>query len=292
MFGECHAHIFMNGRNYSAAVAEHKKEPNESRIREYLQAYQDAGVSFVRDGGDHFGATVLARTLAEEYGIDYRTPVFAIHRTGHYGGIVGREAQSLREVHALVREVRAHQGDFIKIMVSGIMDYAAYGKLSEEPPEKDWIAQTIHIAHEEGFAVMAHANGRDAVLAAAEAGADSIEHGNYIDGDCLQAMKEHGCIWVPTIATTGNLIGCGRYDDGILQKIYDAQSENLRSARELGVTLALGSDAGAYMVPHGAGIASEYAVFRNIFADVPAAALEDSLLAGERRIAEIFRYRA
>ena len=28
---------------------------------------------------------LLAARLAPEYGIDYRTPVFAIHKNGHYG---------------------------------------------------------------------------------------------------------------------------------------------------------------------------------------------------------------
>ena len=80
-----------------------------------------------------------------------------------------------------MQEVRRERGDFVKIMVSGIMEYSGFGVLSEETLEREWISEMIHIAHEEGFAVMAHANGADAVLAAVEAGADSIEHGNYID---------------------------------------------------------------------------------------------------------------
>ena len=57
------------------------------------------------------------------------------------------------------------------------------------------------------MAVMVHGNGRDAVLAAVEAGADSIEHGNYIDTECLDAMAESDCVWVPTIVTTGASVG-------------------------------------------------------------------------------------
>ena len=37
--------------------------------------------------------------LAPKYGIDYRTPVFAIHKNGHYGSIVGRGFDDLKEFH-------------------------------------------------------------------------------------------------------------------------------------------------------------------------------------------------
>ena len=73
---ECHAHIFMEGVDYKKAAAAHENGPREDLIREHLAAYQKAGISYVRDGGDPYGAGVLARSLAPEYGITYRTPVF------------------------------------------------------------------------------------------------------------------------------------------------------------------------------------------------------------------------
>lgn len=291
MFGECHGHIFMNGTDYRQAVKDHRDAPNEALVREHLAAYREAGVSYVRDGGDHFGASVLAREIAGEYGIEYRTPVFAVHREGHYGGIVGKSAADLAEYRALLEGVKRQRGDFVKIMVSGIMDYGAFGKLSEPPLEPDWIREMIHIAHAEGFAVMAHANGREAVQAAVLAGADSIEHGNYIDGDCIQAMAEQSCVFVPTIVTTANLIGCGRYDDAVLQRIFEMECENLRAAYRNGVCLALGSDAGAYRVLHGQGVADEYHVFREVLApdEAERARLDERLRQGEQRVREKFR---
>ena len=55
MFGECHAHIFMDGINYREAVKCHKDGADEKIIREHLEAYKKAGISFVRDGGDPYG---------------------------------------------------------------------------------------------------------------------------------------------------------------------------------------------------------------------------------------------
>ena len=84
MPGECHAHIFMDGKNYRAAAAAHRDAPDETLIREHLEAYRRAHVNYVRDGGDPYGAGLLARELAGEYGITYRTPGFAIQREGRY----------------------------------------------------------------------------------------------------------------------------------------------------------------------------------------------------------------
>ncbi len=261
MNGECHAHLFMDGIDYKKAVARHREGVDLEQVRKELEAYQEHQITYVRDGGDRFGVSVYARSIAREYGIEYRTPIFSISKKGHYGRIVGKQAESLKEVAELIKEVKKQKGDFIKIMISGIMEYSGFGRLSEEALEKDWIKEMIHIAHEEGMAVMVHGNGSEAVLPAVLAGADSIEHGNYIDEECLLAMKEMGCIWVPTIVTTRNLLHCGRYDDLVLEKIYQMEKENLCRGAAIGVTIACGSDAGAYRVLHGKGLHDEEDIF-------------------------------
>lgn len=268
MLGECHAHLFMNGTDYRQAVADHKESVHRQKVQEELKAYQKNGIDFVRDGGDKYGVSQLGRELAPEYGIDYRTPIFAIHKKGHYGGIVGKAAATCREYADLVHEVQQKNGDFIKIMVSGIMEYEEFGALSEPGLDADWIKEMIHIAHEEGFAVMVHGNGRDAVMTAVEAGADSIEHGNYIDTDCLDAMSERNCVWVPTIVTTKNLLGCGRYPEKVLEQIYEKEQENLVYGYQKGVQMAAGSDAGAYLVPHGKGVLQEIEIFIETLANL------------------------
>ena len=73
MFGECHAHMLMDGIDYREAVKLHRESVCESKIREYFEAYRRAGVSFVRDGGDNCGVSRRAAQIAGEYGIDYRT---------------------------------------------------------------------------------------------------------------------------------------------------------------------------------------------------------------------------
>jgi len=132
MFGECHAHVIMDGKNYKKAVAMHKEKPDEGAIREHLAAWQQAGITFVRDGGDAYGVSERARELAGEYGIDYRSPIFAIHKRGHYGGIVGLPYDDHQGYRDLVKTAKLRGADFIKIMISGIMEFDTFGKLTEE----------------------------------------------------------------------------------------------------------------------------------------------------------------
>lgn len=287
MFGENHAHIFMNGLNYRAAVNCHKNGVDTDVIHKHFQAYQEKGVSFVRDGGDALGVSEKAREIASKYGIIYRTPVFAIHKKGHYGGIVGRPFENMKEYADLVKEVKKRGGDFIKIMTTGIMNFDTDGSVTEKPLGFDEVKEMVHIAHEEGFSVMAHTNGARAVREAAVAGADSIEHGNYVDEEAMWAMKEHKTVWVPTITVVKNTIGCGRFSDEVLEKIWETGSRNIQRGYEIGVQLALGSDAGAYLVPHGQGIKDEWECFQEILGKNNKEVTE-MLLEGERKIQEKF----
>lgn len=287
MFGECHAHLIMDGKNYREAVNQHRESVREDVVREHLRVYKENGITFVRDGGDGYGVSKRGKELAKEYGIDYRSPIFAIHKKGHYGRIVGYSFSDEREYRERIRQVIAEGGDFVKIMISGIMDYKECGLLSEEPLQAQEIQKMIHIAHEEGMAVMVHGNGNEAVLAAAKAGADSIEHGNYIKRECMETMAEHGCVWVPTIVTTKNLLGCGRYDEKTLRQIFETECENLRRAYQQGVQLALGSDAGAYQVFHGTAVQQEYDIFQQAL-DCAKEELDDHLRRGEEIIQKKF----
>lgn len=267
MFGECHAHIIMNGVNYRQAIDMHKYGPDGQIIREHLKAYQDREITFVRDGGDALGVSMRAKELASEYGIDYRTPIFAIHKEGHYGSIVGKSFATMREFHDRVLEAKNAGADFIKIMTTGIMDFNAHGAVTGTPLDAAEVKEMVHIAHEEGLAVMSHTNGNYGVQAALSAGVDSLEHGNYMNEESLVMFAESDTVWVPTLVTVRNLLGDGRYEDDALKPIVESAEENIRKAFQLGVKVALGSDAGAYRVIHGKGIQDEVQAFVQILGD-------------------------
>lgn len=264
MFGECHAHIIMDGVNYRHAIDLHRNGPDDNVIREHLKIYQDRGITFVRDGGDTLGVSARAKELAPEYGIDYRTPVFAIHKEGHYGSIVGKNFSTMPEFHKRVLEAKEQSADFIKIMTTGLLDFNAHGAITGTPLDATEVKEMVHIAHEEGMAVMSHTNGTYGVQAAVEAGVDSLEHGNYMNEESLAMLSESHTVWVPTLVTVRNLLGDGRYADETLRPIIETAEENVRKAFGLGVKVAPGSDAGAYRVLHGQGIQDEMQAFVQI----------------------------
>lgn len=289
MFGENHAHIFMNAVNYRQAVKKHEGGVDESVIHKHFKDYQEKGITFVRDGGDHLHVSERAREIAGEYGIDYRTPLFAIHKNGHYGKIVGEGFDTMKEYAALVAKSKRMGGDFIKIMTTGIMDFDTDGSITETALLFDEVKEMVHIAHEEGMAVMTHTNGAKAVKEAVLAGVDSVEHGNYVDDETLQVMAESDVVWVPTVTVVKNIIGCGRFSDDVLNRIWEKEKAGVRRGYELGVNLALGSDAGAYLVPHGQGLYDEWNCFKEILSDKPD--FEERLKTGEKIIRKKFKKR-
>ena len=250
--------MLLDGVYWRGAIAAHKPQPDDALIRRRLAAYRSAGITYLRDGGDRFGVCLRARELAAEYGIAYCTPAFPICKKGRYGGFIGRSWETFADYQALLAQARAAGADFIKLMVSGLMDFSAFGVLTEEPLTGEEMRCLVAAAHDQGFAVMAHANGARTVEAAAEAGVDSVEHGAYLDESALQAMAENGTVWVPTLSTIGNLRGKGRFDEGAVAAILDSALENTARFAAMGGLLAPGTDAGAWAVPHGS--VTEYAL--------------------------------
>lgn len=248
---DCHIHMVLDGVKWKTAIARHSERPDDPFIREILGRYQALGYTYLRDGGDRWGAGKRARELSAEYGICYRTPLSPLCKAGQYGVFIGEKYENFREYTTLVRKMRAGGADFIKIMISGLMDFDHFGVLTQPGLPAEEIRELIHIAHEEGFAVMAHANGARTVEAAAAAGVDSVEHGAYLDDDALAAMAEMGTVWVPTLSTIGNLRGKGRFSETDVAAILDSAVGNVRKFALFGGVIACGSDAGAWAVPHG-----------------------------------------
>lgn len=255
---ECHGHVIMDGKDFKSAVMLHKYGPDISAIRSALNDAEEAGVTYFRDGGDALGVSAMARDVAgSEFSIDYVTPVFATHKKGRYGGIVGKAFDTMKEFHKLVMDAKAANADFIKVMISGILDFSGFGILSCPSLTEEEIKEIALIAHGEGFAVMAHCNGADAVKAAVAAGIDSIEHGYFMDDAAVSDIAASNTIWVPTLAATAGFIDRPGTGEGVAAAIVADQQEKLSHAAKLGAKIASGSDAGAYGVPHNTALEQE-----------------------------------
>lgn len=155
------------------------------------------------------------------------------------------------ECAAKVRLASQNGADVIKITATG-------GVLSQQgrgleahftPAEMKAIAET---AHSLGLKVMAHAHGARGIQQAAEAGIDSIEHGTYLDEAAARAMKANGTVLVPTLMALEGVsegLGKGIYTPVVENKIRAVQplmASLVSRARQFGVTVAFGTDAGVY----------------------------------------------
>lgn len=155
------------------------------------------------------------------------------------------------ECAAKVRLASQNGADVIKITATG-------GVLSQQGrgleahftlAEMKAIADTAHAL---GLKVMAHAHGARGIQQAAEAGIDSIEHGTYLDEAAARAMKANGTVLVPTLMALEGVsegLGKGVYTPVVEDKIRAVQplmASLVSRARQYGVTVAFGTDAGVY----------------------------------------------
>ena len=267
MFGDCHVHMILDGVYYRAAIDHQKEHPDEDLIRRRLSDYARRGITYLRDGGDAWGIGLRASQLAEEYGITYRTATFNICRAGHYGCFIGRGFRDFSEYKGFVQDVKTLGGHFIKIMVSGLMDFERFGVITDTPCSYELCHDMIAYAHDQGFAVMAHANGDEAVVNALRAGVDSIEHGAYLGDETLHLLSETDAVWVPTVVTIANLRGLGRFADEVLCPLTELHLENVKKAAAYGAKIALGTDAGAYAVYHGEAVRQEYDLLKSVLGE-------------------------
>ena len=277
MNADCHMHMILDGYEWKRAIARHSTHTDDAWIRTQLKTYQNLGVTYLRDGGDRWGAGKRARDFAGEYGIRYRTPLAPLCKRGRYGGFIGETYETFREYAVLVSQHREAGADFIKIMISGLMDFDRFGVITEPGYSASEIRELVHIAHEEGFSVMAHCNGAETAVAAALAGIDSVEHGAYLNQEALHAMAEQQVVWVPTLSTIGNLRGKGRFDETAVRSILDSAMENVYRFARMDGLLAPGTDAGAWAVPHGS--MTEYQLLTEVLGSQTGAVLERGIRA-------------
>jgi imidazolonepropionase-like amidohydrolase len=155
------------------------------------------------------------------------------------------------ECAAKVRLASQNGADIIKITATGgVLSQQGRGLEAHFTPEEmKAIADT---AHSLGLKVMAHAHGARGIQQAAEAGIDTIEHGTYLDEAAARAMRERGVVLVPTLMALEGVsegLGKGVYTPVVENKIRAVQplmASLVSRARQYGVTVAFGTDAGVY----------------------------------------------
>jgi imidazolonepropionase-like amidohydrolase len=170
-------------------------------------------------------------------------------------------ADGVPAILAKTREVVKYGADAVKFCASGgVFSKGDLPGWEQYSPEE--MSALIAEAHRLGRKVAAHAHGVQAIIDAANAGADSIEHGSFIDDEAIRVMKQHGTYLVSDIYNDDFILGQGKqygFTDEMIAKermVGERQREGFRKAAQAGVRIAFGTDAGVY--PHG-GNAKQFA---------------------------------
>jgi len=262
---DSHVHLCMSGTD--DPVAREKQlgagfDEIKGLISEHIKRHLSYGVLAVRDGGDRYAHALRYRNEyidIKKMQIGIRVAGRAWHRAGRYGGLIGRPPQENYSL-AEVIQTDPEEKDHIKIVNSGLNSLKEFGKETLPQFSVEELSDVVKIALKCGRRVMVHANGKKPVVVALEAGCDSIEHGFFMGAENLKIMAEKGIVWVPTACTMkayAEHMKPGSVEHEVSRMNLDHQLEQISKARELGVTVALGTDAGSIGVHHGSAVIEE-----------------------------------
>jgi len=154
------------------------------------------------------------------------------------------------EVRRKVREVLRAGADVIKVSTTGGVlsptDHPTHTQFS--PEELDVI---VREASYRGKRVMAHAQGTPGIKNALRAGIHSIEHGIYLDDECIEIMLRQGTFLVPTLLAPVMVLEAGtesgkmpEYGVRKAREVIGIHHASAAKAYRAGVKIAMGTDSG------------------------------------------------
>lgn len=153
-----------------------------------------------------------------------------------------------------VRENVKYGADLIKIKATGGV-LSKGTKVGAQEFSLEEMQAIVSEARRRGVTVAAHAHGTAGILAAINAGVDSVEHASFINDEGIALAKKLGTYLSMDIYVTEYILGEGEAA-GISQESLDkertvghVQRDNFRKAVKAGVNIVMGTDAGVY--PHG-----------------------------------------
>jgi len=291
---DCHVHLFMSG-TANIAIRQRQLEAGYDELKpvisDHIARHIACGIGAVRDGGDGKGlAQRYQQECLELYGgavgtdvpypmnIRVKTAGKAWRQNGRYGKLIGRSPAPGQTLAAALCHEASLPGyirpDHIKVVNSGINSLLSFGKETLPQFSLEELSQAVRKAEHRNLKVMVHANGRMPVQIAIEAGCHSIEHGFFMGAENLARMRDRQTIWVPTAYTMRayavNLAPSSR-EASTAQRNLAHQMDQLRIARELGVPVALGTDAGSLGVHHGISVREELRILLEAGFTIPEA---------------------
>ena len=272
---DVHVHLTMNsGEPWYASYTQKYSNPYAATVGlTHALDMARAGFTTVRDLGGPTAAVIAVRDAVAEG----RFPGPRIKVSGEALSIIGghgdaatglppelAEAVNKAELNPAVctgaqqcqeavRRLAAAGVDVIKFHATGgVLDPGAMGL--EQHFTNEEMKAIVDMAHAMHLKAAAHAHGAQGILAATNAGVDSIEHGTYLDQAGANAMKAHGTFFSATLmAFSGvqRLLGTGKLapaSEAKANQVMSIWGRGLNIAYKTGVRIALGTDSA--VAPH------------------------------------------
>jgi imidazolonepropionase-like amidohydrolase len=226
----------------------------------YVQSALRAGVTTIRDLGAQTPAVHgLKQALKGGYAVGPRLLASgrAICITGGHGWAnLSQEADGPDEVRKLARRELKLGVDVIKLMATG-----GAGTLSELPTQVQLsvgeMRAAIEAAHAAGRPVAVHALASQGIVNAIEAGADSVEHGVFLDDRGIELLLKHNVALCPTLSVYPRIVERGPAG-GEAQFVIDRSVglmpphlDSIRRAVAAGVRIVFGTDSTTLYNPLG-----------------------------------------
>ena len=225
-----------------------------------------AGFTTVRDLGTGFGFSDVALMHAIEKGwIDGPRVIPAGHAlsiTGGHCDITGFAPGAVPEgylsgvadgVDGVLRAIRyqvKHGAKTIKICATaGVLSFG--GSVGAQQFSADELRAAAVEAHRHGLKIAAHAHGPEGIIAASEAGVDSIEHATILTDDAARIVKKNGTFIVPNLYLD-EVIDLAALPPALAAKakqLAPLAQESFKRTLDYKLKIAFGTDAGVF--PHG-----------------------------------------
>ena len=214
---DVHVHLLLNWKDSSAAATLRMSSAQGALWGVHnLQTYLSEGFTTLRDAGEDdmgYGQIALKNSVTSGLIVGPR-----LVTAGHFLSVNGGHGDSdflapdqamprrenivdnVEEMGPAVRRDIKYGADWIKLMATGgVVDPLSDFHVQELSEEQ--MAAAVEIAHRAHRKVMAHAEGTAGIIAAAQAGVDSIEHGTMMDEEGAKLMEQKGIWLVPTLYT-------------------------------------------------------------------------------------------
>ncbi len=151
------------------------------------------------------------------------------------------------QMRKAVRDEIKYGSDWIKLLVTG-----AFMTAGDNPQNVHFSPEELAVAIDEAkrrdVPVMAHAHAAEGIKMAIKAGAKTIEHGSFLDDECIDLFLKHGTYLVPTLTIGKWFLEFNENSKALSKAItttkkYKLQTETMLSkAIKAGVKVTVGTD--------------------------------------------------